>query len=556
MKRFKQILIAFSVLVVAWSCEDDDFVAPNEFSDVAWSISGVGPNQTLAVNEEEHLSFLDVSVGLLSRSWTIESGNHFLNNQFTQNDTSLLSYIIPGEDTVSDNHLINVLFMNPGLNTVKLRNTYQDSVGYSGATDTLRAVFEEGEWVFANEFVVDVYAKIKPAFKVLQNGTPVATVLATDKVSIADSASWPTVKVEAGDVLTFLDETTIGRPETRTWRPEGGRVVGTNNDAEATFKFNSLGTYTNHSVNVARGADGTAVPEYDVWSRIPLKIEVIQSTKPFVIDSETITEWESEVLTFNVSGEVPSALGTSADFTVHVTNSNGFDQEIAVSGVSVNANDGTLLELTLADPIYNSDDITVSYSGGSIISVDERALEAFSDVKVDSHFDYSITDEDRWSFETEEDRGNGGNTAGFWSQHRDPFLWYGTTEIDAAHGSRVMRFHNETFETSPEQAKGWGPANSVATEPGTYRVQLMIYRPAGSELNMIRLITKPDWQIDTFDFSDIEADTWTPYYADINITGAMTDMEFQVRNSDHAGVTGSQTIYIDDYRLSVLELRP
>ena len=68
---------------------------------------------------------------------------------------------------------------------------------------------------------------------------------------------------------------------------------------------------------------------------------------------------------FNVSGEVADFFGEEDNFTVHVKNEvAGFEGDIAVSGAKISASDATMIQLTLAEEIYNTDSVWVSYSGG------------------------------------------------------------------------------------------------------------------------------------------------------------------------------------------------
>ncbi|WP_282039577.1 hypothetical protein [Saccharicrinis aurantiacus] len=370
MKHIK-ILFTLFLMVTLFACENE-YEPLNEYSDVDWYTSGFQNDKVVGLNK--YMSFSDLSHNAMSHSWSFSdtSGCKFLKGNITRQDSTYIPFIDESLDTISDAGTVHVLFTTPGLKHIRLRNTFVDNVSFKG-NDTLEAVNQNGEWLIDTSFVVDVYDSIQSAFKVFRDGIELVNVDFDQQVFLSDSSSWPVQEVMAGEKLEFVDMSTVGRPDSRTWYLNGGNP-STSADSVALINYYKLGTYYARMVSSRSGQN---IPAGSKMKYIPLKVEVIKSTLAFKL-SDDIVETDDEVLILNMTGEVSPFSGLESDFTVHVTNANGFDQNIEVQSASVSATSGTTIELKLAEPIYNSDVITVSYVGGTINSLDERQLEAFS----------------------------------------------------------------------------------------------------------------------------------------------------------------------------------
>jgi len=145
----------------------------------------------------------------------------------------------------------------------------------------------------------------------------------------------------------------------------------------------------------------------------------VKSSQPFIFDGNLI-EHESEKISFNVTAETAPFLNEEDNFTVHVSNEiSGFEGFIDVKTVELNSNDATMIEITLAESIYNTDVVTVSYSGGAISSLDERPLEGFGPQTVEMHYGESILkNKDVFGFEISADKIGG--ALGWFAQHPQP----------------------------------------------------------------------------------------------------------------------------------------
>ncbi len=566
----KNIRIIASILCLAilWTCSNDDYQnydAPDELSDILWLI-GTNKNSQdqYSINAGTHLSFLDLSQGTVSHEWIIEEGNNFLKEGFNTTD-SLPAFIISDAGLSTTKPKAHVLFNKSGLNKVRLINKFDKPVKYESSKMTLEAVQEGNFWVIDTTFTFDVYAKINPAFKVYQDGVEILNVTEADMPSINNSNSWPTIEVEAGTSLTFEDLTTVGRPNGRSWRfPEGtpNQVGGTT----ANISFYRLGTFTGEM----RSFRTAPLPTSSVTKPIPIKVKVIPSTEPFIFSGQ-MKENENEKILFQVNGEVVPFSGEEANFSVNVSNDqSGFNQIIAVQTATVSNDNPTFIELTLTQPIYNSDRITVSYTNSSngIKSTDARALESFGPESVQMYFGNNILPGNGWaSFELS---GGGVNNAFASSQYFIPggqgngqfgdLIWERVT-TNSIDGQASMRYKVPAGENLPLiNLFGFGIANGPGGVPaGSYRVSYKVYKE-NSNLQKFRLeFGNPTTEIKIFDISTIPSNKWIEVSETITFDQDLTAGNYRttlrIVDEDNPGITGPQLLYFDDLALIKLEPR-
>lgn len=141
-----------TISIVA-SCEsEDDYVPPyNDVSSLTF-LSFPATNSRIETEKEitvnNYIAFQDVSRGVLSHEWRIQSNAKFLRSNIAETDSIYTKYIIPNAGLTSTDNLINVLFDEVGTSEVRLINTFKDSV-----TD---AVFEDGIWKVDKLFTITV----------------------------------------------------------------------------------------------------------------------------------------------------------------------------------------------------------------------------------------------------------------------------------------------------------------------------------------------------------------------------------------------------------------
>ncbi|QHI39270.1 hypothetical protein IMCC3317_46750 [Kordia antarctica] len=562
----KKIFIISALMLLAFmvGCEkEDDYVAPfGDFSSLSWVTTQGFEESDYVSALNNYIGFRDISKNALTHSWHIPSGTNLLQSDFNaEQDTIYTDFIGAAGPRGSDQKLINVIFRQPGVKEVELRNTFKDSVAES--------VFSDGVWKVNKIFTVTVFDDVKPMFKVMKGTDEILTVSETDMPSEANAASWQTVTVEAGEQLTYIDLTTTGDPDGRTWNFNGGAMDMSGGES-VNLSYNGLGNFTAGSITSKR--TDVAKPDGEATKLIPLNIEVVPSSQPFVLNG-MITE-DLQVISLNVTGEIETLVGEEANFTVHVVNTTaGFDQNIAVQSATVNNSDATQIDLVLSAPIYNSDVITVAYTAGNIGSVDFRVLESFSATNVSLHRSDNIitgsgmgTGLDYTGFEVEASTGNflkKGYAEGYWvGNTNSAFLNLSRTTDMSNSGSASMRYESPSGVTTVRLQGSWftngtKTTYAIATLPaGDYEVSYMVFLAPGN--TMLAFETEVQGGATTsWDISSLPRGQWVEISKSINLATNLTNKKFdlKINAADNAGVTGEQIMYFDDLSWRLLEAR-
>jgi len=155
MKNIK-IISALFILLFAVSCNDEEYIAPDTLSDVAWYVS-IMPGSPYNVVKGKSVSFIDASIGTLSHEWIIEDGAYYLKKGFETND-SLPLFIDTNLGFVNKEKAVFILFTKVGPSKVRLYNTYSEPVTYRG-TNQLKAkqdINNPNIWVIDTTFVFNV----------------------------------------------------------------------------------------------------------------------------------------------------------------------------------------------------------------------------------------------------------------------------------------------------------------------------------------------------------------------------------------------------------------
>jgi len=555
----KIFIISVLILTFITSCDDSEYQAPyGDFSSLSWTTTEGFEDSNYVSALNNYIGFRDVSKNALTHSWSIPTDTNLLNGNFNaEQDTIYTNFVGAAGPLDSSEKLINVIFRNPGIKEIALRNTFKDSVTES--------VLTNGVWVVNKIFTVNVFDDVKPMFKIMKGTDEVLTVSEADMPSEADAASWPTVIVEAGEQLTYIDLTTTGDPDARTWSFNGG-AMDMSGAETVNLSYNGLGNFTAGSITSKR--NDAAKPDGEATKLIPLKIEVVPSSQPFVLNG-MITE-DSEVISLNVTGEIETLTGEEGNFTVHVVNTAaGFDQNIPVQSATVNSSDATQIDLVLSAPIYNSDVITVEYTAGNIGSVDFRVLESFTATNVLLHrSDNIITGAglDWTGYEVEATTGNflkKGYAEGYWVGNTNvPFLNLTRTTALSNSGASSMKYESPSGVTTVKLQGSWfthGAKSTfaIATLPaGDYDVSYMVYLEPGN--TMLAFETEVQGGVlTTWDISTLPRGQWVEVKNTINIATALTNKKFdlKINASDNVGVTGEQIMYFDDLSWRLLEAR-
>lgn len=550
----KIFIISIVIIGVFISCESNDDKPYGDFSSLSWITTQGFEEAEYVLALNNYIGFSDISRNTVSHEWVIPEGTNLLSGEFdAERDTVFTNFISSAGPLSSNNDIVNVIFRTPGIKEIVLKNVFKDSVAES--------VFTDDVWVVNKIFSVNVFDDIKPIIKVLKGVEEVLIVNEDDIPNIEDSSSWPTITIEAGEQLTYIDMTTTGLPDDRRWNFEGGNIEQSGAESANVF-YNSLGNFLAGSIRSIRNDPNK--PNGEVTKLIPLNIEVIPSTQPFTINGE-ITENEDEVISFNVTGEIETLSGEENNFTVNVVNTaTGLDQVIPVQSAIVNPDDATQIDLVLSQPIFNSDIITISYTSGNIQSVDFRTLSSFDSELVIMDFQGTMNIPGFTGYEIE--WGGSGNqykkanTEGYFAQHNannagGPLFYFRDTSM-VFEGNSSMKF--ETPESGiPNLARLQGVQFSSLSPvlEGTYVPSVWVFIDNSNTMKSIEYNFTTDTNF-VFDISTTPRGEWVritlPQVTLGDINSGRLDINIRNTGQDDAIV---QKLWLDNFDLLLLEQR-
>lgn len=599
--------LLFVMLAFTTSCSDEEVSVygdlNGDYSSFQWYTSGDRqtyrePNKEININQ--YVGFFDVSLGQKSREWIIPNSAKYINTEFGESDTIYTPFIIPNKGTISTDELVNVYFPEAGEFEVKLKTEFNKPVTYNRTFEVDGEVITKSitSTTVDTIFKVKVFADPVPSCKVYRQNfvtnpedptgptipdevnpySEVLMVAEEDQPSIEDIDSWQEISIEAGEKLMFEDLSTVGEADAVRWTTGGGKPAQSSKEIiEVAYNKLTEGDefYTAHFMSRRTNDVG---PVKDIAKLIPLKIKVLPSTKPFNYSSG-LKVAASGVISFPVSGEVELYEGQEDKFTVQVRNEDtGYDQNVAVTSIALNADDATIIELTLAETVYNTDTFTISYTDPNaedtdgIISVDGRSLESFDPVTVKmklSDYEGVMNIEDFTGYESE--YGGSGNQYKFanmnkgvyFAQHNGnseagPLYYWRDTSL-AYEGKSSLKF--ETPDTGiPNLARLQGSAfKSLSPIPeGKYIPSVWVYIDPATKMSTIQysVTTNGDATFD-FDISAAEKGTWVQLTLPAVSLPAIADGRLDINiKKDGQDAVQVQKLWLDNFDLLIVNDRP
>ncbi|AWG22809.1 hypothetical protein FFWV33_15370 [Flavobacterium faecale] len=520
------IVFVLGLASIIAGCSDNTYESPNSFSDAGWYTSAL-QSPTFVTGINNFMTFSDLSVGETSHKWTIEEGNFYLKGPIALKEKKYDKYIIQPAVQETTEKTVSVLFKKPGIQKVRLFNTFKDSVAFRGKGFVFPAKKIGNEWVIDTTFSVKVYDTIVPKMQIKQNGAIVSFENASDVIVL-----------EAGSKLEFTDLTTQGEPTARTWKI--GTATGT--ALVSSITFNRLGDFKG-TFTVNR--TGNNIPtDNDVYN-IPATFRVIASTQPFVFTG-TIAEQEDETIRIPFNGEFDTMTADQkSHFTVKVNNI-----VFPIQSITVNTTNGSILDLKLKDKIYRPDVITISYDGlGTLKSVDDRSPQAFADKIVKMH-DVNLLGDPFAGFED-------GTIFTPTATSDSPFSI--STE-KAATGTSSLKLTLTSGKSKVELSAPLKTAVVLSTSK-TYIMRFKSYIVSGAlgtdapAQTGIAFIAGYSPQFSGIIRSPRLVDAWETQQRDITFTQASISSLY-IRLIANTPKTTSATVYIDDVYLVEKEVRP
>ncbi len=525
MRKFKHLALV-SLLVLAITACEEDYIVPNTFSDVGYYTSLFQTDTTTggeySVGINKYLSFADLSINAVEHHWIIGNGAFFVKGPLTRLDSIWDDKMIHIGDSSTTDKTVHVVFSEPGVSTVVLRNYFKDSVAFRGH-DTLAAVQQsDGRWLYENAFEIKVYDTIRINVKMYQDGVEIGPDV-------------DTVFVENGNGLQFVD-LSEGEPNTRRYTV--GSASGTDSASNVILK--NLGIFTAWA-NVSR--QGENLPNDFASYEFPNVIKVTPSSLPFELSGE-IVELEDETIQIPFTGGFNDFFVGQDEFLEVSVNGTPF----AIGSMTLNSEDASILEVKLSDPIYKNDVITITLKDGSgITAADTRAPITFADEPV-TMFKHLLTDPLLYGFE---DGGVGAmviphveNLATTTISVTDELAASGTYSLKMVASAGGNWSH---FEMSPA---------TFSIEAGTLlQYSYKFYIPTGSSININGPWIQPEsqqqyWMNATSSAPKDEWFAWTSAKTTWGPAASGDNFYVSIRHNS-AG-----TIYYDDIEISIFEARP
>ncbi|TGV00809.1 SwmB domain-containing protein [Flavivirga rizhaonensis] len=388
MKNIKNIKTVFKILLlllVVSSCEEDDYVAPNEFVNAGFT-TDFGP-AVKELNVFEYTAFMDISEGATYHEWRIPESACFLKGPIPNSTRNYDKFIINEGSTVTTDRTALVLFKEGNTSTkVTLYNEFdeytefilpvRDSISKTQVIDTIRTIFKDNKWIYEQTIWLDVYDTIVPDMAMRD-------VLGNN----IDFKNLTTIDLKFEDKLVFedLSETTNNaRPTSTKWRIH---TIEENEEDEInlfsgetkidTITFNKrIGSFKGKLIS-KRDRTETVNGDEDTYE-IPVIFNVTALDEPFIQNGDIIERADNTIVIPLSSIVADPGSSQAAFFTVNVNGS-----PAAITSVVKSNTTGDFLLITLENEIFETDTVTVSYDGnGAFKSLDDRPLQAFTDVPV------------------------------------------------------------------------------------------------------------------------------------------------------------------------------
>lgn len=576
MKKISLILLA---LITLYTCgpKDDfeplsDLVVPEVFTPSLNQVTETSIANAIPIAINDFSSLSDISQGVVSRNWRIEEGARFLLSTFTRKDSlNLEAFIDPELNLGNWRETVHVLFQEEGETTVSLTNSFDQPVSYLG-NDAVQG--ENGLYNLTTVFTYDVFADLNAEASVTDLATGETVLLTADQdPDPADTSSFTTLTLEAGTSLQFEDLSTIGRSDGRVWDFVGG-TPESSTEAVVDVLYNRPGQYT-ASITINRDKRGRQLFYAEHTKTLPVLVEVIPSTQPFVIASNGMAVDDNNpavgttILSFGVNGIIETVDNSASNFTVDIVNG-AFTSSTSPSAVRVNSSNESVIELVLSEPIYNSDTVTISYNGTAITSIDQRTLEPFANQPVDNLFQNLLTDVSNPSMELSNTNernvfavgynlfvGGGNNIDN--AKNPDGSLFIERSTEQASDGGASLKFNaNIPFDNGIGFLSLSNTLISNSNVPaGTYNLTFDMYIEDGSDFEGIfQVIQQGDPRTQLVSINPPGTGQWftveRPFTASSDLGG---NAIFNFRNQDNPGLSGRQVFYLDNLKIIPIENR-
>lgn len=636
MKLYIKYLFALIISALLVYCDDNLEDVSNDFSAgliITPDASLDNPNDTLFVLPSNYfIPLADVSQNSLGREWTLSEGGNFLNNEFSilNDGEDFTQFIDSTKGLTSSDQIIHVLFTETGFHTIEYEGRFADSTGFALFERNFGPMmFEEEQqlWIARDTLnYVVVPDFLSPTIRVDDESS--GDIILNDSIFVDPVLEFDIDQinmindVESGEELTFSDVTTgilnIGvdrrvyvsfDPDKASANPgvlqrimdalcepqvtqddverevvEDLMIVNgelfftnSNNDQSGIVNIAFRDVNTDRMVAfVQRRQAGNNAPDISACfaTIIPRRINVIPSSQPFIINSTGAAVVSPTSLALSVSGSLANIPADQAgNFTVSVTNPNGFSGNIAVTSATFDPLATSSIILELSEPVFDLDEITIQYanSGPSeITSIDIRVLmDTTGVIPVSNPLNFgtplvNLLNEMRSGVEEFQGAANVNQVMaqGFFSpgnNSRTPTTWLRDDSF-ANNGSASLRF--ETAGGIPGRFPIQTRIAASEIPPGGYRINFSIFIESGTGLAEISTVFNSSGITINYDLSTIPRNEWVELEGFVTTTAPITTggntgrIDFVLEPATNSSATGPVRFFIDDIQLSSVNLRP
>ena len=480
------------------------------------------------INVGGKIDFADVSSDVSSRVWTFPEG--------------IVDIAESDNDVTSTEAVVKAFFNTVGTHEVKLHQVFKGAA-YDGTTLKGKEL--------DTTIVVTVLDKVQASIKANYINSDGSLGAALNMTDLAQN------EVTASHSIRLTYEST-GGPTSFNWNIEGGDPETiANPTGNADVKYKKMGTYDLRFIaSRARpsGADTIFIKDF---------VKVIASTDPVIL--ENITNKDTNIaLVF--SREMDPTTINKDNFTVKINTAKGAVINPTIQKVSVDATEGNIVLISLSnETLYDDDNVSVSYTPGTLTTLDAVAATAFSEVllkfqKKPNLFATTGFSNVDYSFETS-------TVSNF------PYLWWGGVwgEYDlsmsynqAYHGSK-----SAYIEFRPNGGMIIGNKDDAGNnilfpvEKGKYEMGVWIYAvdlgaATGVDAPDLRFYWTPgtNWGVPPNPAltADFPTGKWVYSSTIVEFTGS-AQISFMIRGNNPSN-TQRVKFYMDNLTLSKLSSRP
>lgn len=507
------IILVISIVSVV-SCKNDDVNIDVPSNRLVFTSE---QNQGNQIRLNSTLTFGDVSTGIVSRVWTFPEG--------------------VANVTESNEEVVKALFTKVGEHNVTLKQVFEEDAFVDGV--------QRGRELDTT-IVVTVIEPILIGLKgnYLNDDGSLGAALNMD----SDAEN----KVEASKTVRYSFEL-VGNPQNIDWTIDGGDPDIASGDAEIDVVYKRLGNYDITVEASTNRPGGLAVASFTNL------IKVIPSTDPVTLDH--VAGKLDGTLTLEFNREIDETTVVSDEFSLTVEN--GVDIPVTIQSIIVDPAERNILIVTLSgDSVYVDDTVNVSYTAGSLFSLDGVEADSFVDITMgtfepgenlleSTDIDYSFeksADDTNWPYQF---------WGGIWELYdfSIDFTRFHTGErsgvIDMeANGGMIMAHDLGTFPLEKDQSYELGLWTYVEDVGNT---------PAGSNNPDLRFYWKPNPSFTVGpspEFSQgYETNKWVYSSVLVTATESATDKQIMLRGFNEFNDRPIK-IYIDDLFISKVDFRP